>query len=275
MPITLRGYGRASNDKQVLTIEAQRDNTFKEFQHQLATGQIPADSIWGGFFADTDTCRATSFLKRPMGIHVAINTKPEDRIIVAAFDRMIASSIDCYETIEWAIKNKTYLVFMDLRIDSSTSAGRMALEMIGAVKGYERREICRRTRDVAQYQKSQGRPYGVPPIGYMVKTIIPVGGGRPMKYYFPCPAERRYGQCIVDLKDQHGMSYREIALKMYNAKIPNPRTGRIICDYPKVSTYYHAVKNGWPLHGGIQWKAPDFKYKIAKNDVIDLNRVSA
>lgn len=274
MPITLRGYGRASTDKQVLTIEAQRDNTHREFQHQLTTGQIPADSIWGGFFADTDTCRAVPFLKRPMGIHVALNSKPEDRIIVAAYDRMIASSIDCYETIEWAIKSQAYLIFMDLRIDSSTSAGRMALEMIGAVKGYERREISRRTREVLSHKREAGLPDGNAPIGYVTKTIIPVGG-KPMKYYMPCPAERRYGQAIVDLKDQHGMSYREIALKFFNAKIPNPRGTRLNCDFVKIGVYYRAAKAGWPLRGGVQWKPPSFKYKFADKKVIDLNRVSA
>lgn len=268
------GYGRVSTDKQAMSPETQRDLIQRDYKHRREIGNLAADVEWGGFVADTDVSRAVKFLHRPMGADIAMKIKAGDYLCVAAYDRFLGSMIDGHETLIWLKQQQINLIIIGMNVDTSTPLGKFFFDMMGAVKELDRAEVGRRTREGLAYRKSQGLPSGRPPLGWTIKTIIPVGG-RPMKYYFPCPAERRYGQCIVALKDDHGMSYREIALKLYNAKIPSPRTGRIICDYPKVSAYYHAVKNGWPLHGDIQWKSPDFKYKLAKNDVINLNRASA
>lgn len=275
MPITFYGYGRVSTDKQAVSPAAQCDMIQKEFAHQMATGALPPDSVWGGFIADTDVCRAIPFLHRPMGIHLAMNMKPGDRLCVSALDRLLGSPGDCESVIGWSKEKNIKLIIMDMRIDGSTSAGQVMLEVMTSFKGYERREIIRRTKEGLAYRRSQGLPAGKVPIGYMIKTIIPVGG-RPMKYYFPCPKERRYGDAIVALKDEHGMSDSDIALLFNRRKIPNPRSTRLNTDRCTINNYYRAVKNGWPLHDGLQWKKPEFKYKFAApNKTIDLTRASA
>lgn len=273
---TFYGYGRVSTDKQAMSPETQRDMIHRDFQHRVDMRKLPADITWGGFVADTDVSRAVKFLHRPMGATFALKMTAGDYLCVAAYDRLIGSLIDGHETLAWLKQKQINLIIIGMDVDTSTPLGKFFFDMMGAVKELERAEVGRRTREGLSYRRSQGLPAGYAPIGYVIKTIIPVGG-RPMKYYFPCPKQRRYGETIVALKDQHGMSYDNIALMLNREKIANPRsrTGRLSTDTCTVGNYYRAVKEGWPLHGGVQWKKPEFKFKFAPNETINLNRASA
>lgn len=269
------GYGRVSTDKQAMSPETQRDLIFKDFTHRKAMGTIPSDMEWGGFVADTDVSRAVKFLHRPMGGTMALKMKPGDFLCVAAYDRLIGSLIDGHETLQWIKQADVNLIIIGMNVDTSTPLGKFFFDMMGAVKDLERAEIGRRTREGLSYRRSQGRPTASPPIGYKVMNLIPLAGGPMVKWYMPNPSERRYAKYITELKDVHKLSFNDIALKFYNNHIKHPRTGkRQKCDPKCIFNYYHAMKKGWPLHGGIQWRKPDFKYTIAHN-TIDLRRVSA
>ncbi len=238
---------------------------------------MPADAIDGGFLADPDTSRSIEFLKRRMGVTIALQAKPEDRIIVAAYDRLIGSSIDCSRTLTWALTHKIHLVIMDLRIDMSTNHGRMICQIIAAVKENERLEIGRRIKESLAHRREKGLPTTNAPIGYQIKKIIPAGSNTPIKYYMPWKAERDYARMIVAMHDEQKLSFLQIGLNIMKNKIIKPRSGKVCEDKKDCKDYYHACKKDWPLHGGVQWKAPSYKFKIVSNntDVINLNRASA
>lgn len=280
MPTKFYGYGRASSDTQVASPETQRDLIRREFEHQKLTGLLPADAEWGGFWADTATCRITQFLERPSGIFLAMAMNPGDRLCVSAFDRLIGSPGGCESTLAWAREKQIHLVIMDMRIDSSTPVGQCMLEAMSAFKKYERSAINQRCKDGIARKKREGLPYnGVAPIGYRIGHIIPVGGGRQMKYYLPWLADRRYCDRIVLMHDQMGLSYEKISLKLWKEKVLRPRTGGVDIKPQEIMKCYHAVQNNYPLFNGVQWKPPAFKYKIVAKSrdlqPINLNVVSA
>jgi DNA invertase Pin-like site-specific DNA recombinase len=274
------GYGRASTDKQIASPEVQCEMTRLEFEHQKKIGIIP-DMEWGGFFADGNdlaTSRAVKFLHRPMGIHLATIVQPGDKVCVTALDRLLGSSSDAEATIEFFKSRNVGLVIMDMRgVDSSNSIGQLLLETMCAFKAYERREIGRRTKEAAAHRRRNGLPVnGSPPIGYKNRRIVPLGGGRAIKYYLPWDAEQNFCRMIVDWHDNHGISFARISTKVWKEKIKLPRTGKRDINQETVSKYYFAAKNGFPLHDGVQWKPPSFTYRLADTEVItDFNRVSA
>lgn len=266
------GYGRASTDKQTMSLDVQQHMTRLNFEYQTNSRILPPGTTYGGFFGDAATCREKHFLKRGAGGELAGLVKPGDIICVASYDRLFGSALDCFQTIAWSRERKVTLVIMDINLDTSTSAGQMFVEVMGAMKGYERREIGRRTREQKAYAKERGLPYGGRnPIGWKIKTIIPVMSKKPMKWYFPWVAERNYCNLIASLKDQHGLSMREIARKFTLEKVIKPRSGKVVSDFSDIAQYYRARKKGYPLPGGIQWKSPDFNFRLeGKSETIDL-----
>lgn len=270
MPTKFWRYGRASDDKQVLTPEVQADRTLLEYQHQLATGQIPPDTIDAGFIVDKDTSRSVHFLDRNGAQHIIANAVKGDRICVAAYDRMIGSPVDCALTLRWSLESGVDLVLMDLRVDTSTNHGRMIAHIIAAVKENEVLELRRRTREALAYRRKNGRPAGPPPIGYQVKTIMGIDGQK-RKWFFPYPKEREYCRMIAYLHEDLGMSMRAIVAKFCKENYCKPRSGKPPRQFSDVATFLRAYKKGYPLKNGAQWKAPDFRFNIVENDeVIDL-----
>jgi DNA invertase Pin-like site-specific DNA recombinase len=257
----LIGYGRASTDKQAMTPETQQAMTFADFGHRKLTARIPENTEWGGFFCDADVSSSLRFLQRPMGQHVASIVKPGDFICVAAFDRFIGSAADCEETIEWARTRKVQLVIMDMPFDSSTAVGETLLGVFAVFKKYNRFEISRRTREDKAHRRAMGYPHGPCPIGYQIKTIVTLDGKK-RKWFFPWQKERDYCRMIAFLNQDLGMSVRAIAEKFQRENYCKPRSGKPTKQYSDIAKFLRAYKQGYPLHGGVQWKAPDFRYKF-------------
>lgn len=270
------GYGRASTDKQVASPETQRDMITLEFNHQKAIGIVGSDMEWGGYVADGES-RSVKFLHRPMGQFLALVLQKGDKLCVTALDRLLGSSSDAEGTIEFMNSRGVGLVIMDMRIDASNSIGQLMLENMCAFKAYERREIGRRTKEGLDYRRRNGLPIGgrQPPIGWQIKTIVPLGGGKPMKYYLPAENERIFCNQLLHLHEVEEISFRRLATKIWKEKIINPRTGKYDMTPNMVMNYCNAVKNDWPLYDGIQWKPPGFSYKVVNTKPIDFSRVSA
>lgn len=275
MPITFHRYGLEPLDPDALSAEAQEEVTRQEFLRQQEAGELPADAIDGGFIADTATTKAVRFRHRPAAGHLLLRVQPGDRICVTTYDVLMQSHFHVGETLEWARAANVGLVFVDLKIDSSTEAGRKSLGLLATVNGYQTSGTMRRLQVDMARRRAQGLvSSGEAPLGYQIKTIIPLGGGKPMKYYLPWDAEREYGERIVAMHDEQGMSFPAIAVDLWKRKIcqPRSRTGEP-CDRVRVRAFYRRCKAGWPLHGGVQWKPPIFKYTVAKT--IDFNKIGA
>jgi DNA invertase Pin-like site-specific DNA recombinase len=270
MPPTFRGSGRASRDHQRMTLATQQAMVTAHYEYGLLTGNLPKGTIWGGFVADPATCRDNRLMHRPGGKAVIEASKKGDYICGASFDRLFGSTLDCYETIDWAKHKGVHIVIMNLNLDTSTPAGRMFMEIMGAMKAFEREEIIRRIKEDKAYRKSAGIPYSAAPVGYVIKKIV-TPDGRKMKHYFPDLAQRKYANLIIAMHDEQGLSFKEIGLKLLQMGVKKPTSGKINPDPMDAYRWYKRAKDGWLLPGGLQWKAPDFRFKYeGKSEYVDL-----
>ena len=278
MTLTFYRYGLAPFDELALSAEEQAAVTKQEFLRQLAAGELPADAVDGGFVADPERPQSQlKFLQRAMGAHIAMRCQPGDRICVTSFDRLMCSA-DTRDTLDWARMRDIGLIFIGQKIDTSTPHGREFIELLAELKGNDRRDIGRKIRARNKRRRELGlvTSGGQAPLGYQTKLIVPLGGGKPMKYYMPWEEERQYGELIVKMHDEMGLSYRRIAVKFWTQNVRQPRSGLSASHHCNIIFYYKRCKQGWPLPGGVAWKPPQFEYRLAKpRRVIDFNKVSA
>lgn len=267
MPITFFRYGRSSIDGKSLSPEEQAAQTAQEFRRQKSKGELPADAIDGGFLADTDVQLAVKFLHRNAAIHIAMKCKPGDRICVTSYDRLVESTVDACETLEWAQLMQIGLVFVDMGVDTSTPHGQQFIKLLGMVKKQDRNEFSRRGIEINARRREQGLiAGGRAPLGYTLREIVLVDGKR-MKYYFPWAEERQYAQRIITMHDEQGLSFERIAVKFWQHNIVQPRTGTTPSCKQAVLNYYHRAKMGWPLPGGVKWQPPEFNYKLSRKSL--------
>jgi hypothetical protein len=70
-----------------------------------------------------------------------------------------------------------------------------------------------------------------------------------------------------------GLRFSQIAIQFWKHKIIKPRSGQNTVGVNDVRKYYHRCKDGWPLPGGVKWRPPDFRYKVVRPIVIDMNKI--
>lgn len=84
-----------------------------------------------------------------------------DALIVAKLDRLSRSARDLCDLLEQSEREGWSLILLDLGIDTTTPAGRVQAQVIGAFAEYERRIISQRTRDAMAQAKARGVHCGV------------------------------------------------------------------------------------------------------------------
>jgi site-specific DNA recombinase len=84
---------------------------------------------------------------------------------LSRFGRNMKQNLETYDLLE---EDDIDLAFLDLRVDTSTGAGRLMRNMMTAMAEYESDLISERWKDVHRYLRSQGRPVGgtSTPYGY-------------------------------------------------------------------------------------------------------------
>lgn len=114
---------------------------------------------WGGMFIDrTVSAYKKHLILRPAGYELHSAMRAGDHVIFARLDRAFRSMIDQANTLRLWEDDGRIIHFVDLQIDSSTAAGKMALNMMGAVNQCESDLKSERIRAAFAVKRRLGLP---------------------------------------------------------------------------------------------------------------------
>jgi DNA invertase Pin-like site-specific DNA recombinase len=95
-----------------------------------------------------------------------VRRKEVDVVIVAKLDRLTRSVKDLAELLELFQKRNVSLVSVAEALDTGSAAGRLVLNIMGAVGQWERESIAERTATALRHKRSLRRVYNHEPYGY-------------------------------------------------------------------------------------------------------------
>ena len=214
---TAIGYVRVSTQEQAtegVSLDAQRDRIRAYCKlHGIKLIDIKADEgISGGT------------LNRP-GLQTALEMLRRGRantLIVAKLDRLSRSLKDVCTLVEELFGDERYnLLSLCGMVNTHSAAGRMVLMNLANFSQYEREMTSERTRAAFQYMKAQGIRLGLAPYGYELSQDRDDNGRRLL---VPLDHEQEVLRKIESLRAD-GLSLREIAKSLNEAKIPARRDG--------------------------------------------------
>ena len=235
----LYGYGRASTDRQQITLLAQEEVCMSYLKLRVAAGD---DLTWGGWHPDPAVTSKLPFFDRPMGAKLLGTIRPGDVIVISNFDRIFRSVRDCDATIKLMNSMEVRLAILDIDIRTDTALGKAFMNIIAVIKELERDDCSRRTREALQYKARQGQPINLhAPIGWKV-----IGSKKDSKYV-PNSDIRRWCYEIVRLHEEKGWDFKDITKRFKERNVPyfNPRSTR--WKETVVRWAYVAAKCGFPV----------------------------
>jgi len=146
------------------------------------------------------------FLARHGGQALHKSLSKGDHIVFARFDRGFRSTADALKMLEMWKRRNVSVHFVDLRCDLDTAQGQFLITIVAACAQLEAQRTSERNKAVAARLRAQNRPAtGHAPMG---KRIIGPKGQRRYCWNWD---ERRIMKRIVELHDNHGMSFAKIA----------------------------------------------------------------
>lgn len=192
------GYLRVSTDKQAefgVSLEAQREKVAayaKLYDVELV------DVI-------VDAGESAKSLERP-GLQKALGmlrSGQAEALLVVKLDRLTRSVRDLGELVErYFAGGKWTLLSVGEQIDTRSAAGRLVLNVLGAVSAWEREAIGERTSAALQHKKALGECTGQVPYGYRL--------AEDGVHLERVPAELAVVEEARRLREQ-GLSLREVA----------------------------------------------------------------
>lgn len=187
---TVYGYCRVSTEGQEdgAGLDAQAIAIRQEAERRGWTSvDIRREVVSGGKRVD----------QRPVLAEILDQISAGDVLVVAKGDRLARSLVVLAGLLEDSDRRGWSLVLLDLGVDTSTPAGRLSAQVVGAAAEYERQMIRARTRDGLAVKRSQG-----------------VRLGRPVQMDAETRAE------VVRLRVQGGWTLRQIAEEMTTRGVP-------------------------------------------------------
>lgn len=157
---TAIGYVRVSTDRQGLSLEAQAE---KIRAMAVVKGVELADLI-------VDEAESAKDLNRPgvQKLLALVKARKVGIVIIAKLDRLTRNVRDLGELVELLNAKGVSLVSVAETLDTTTAAGRMVMNMIGAVSQWEREVISERTTVALKQKRANGEAAGNVPYGYRV-----------------------------------------------------------------------------------------------------------
>lgn len=210
-PKTLRaiGYARVST-------EAQADSGLS-LEHQDAKVRAMAtvhDATLLEVIVDGGASAKT--LDRPGMVRLLamVDARQVDAVIVTKLDRLTRSVRDLGDLLETFQRRNVRLISVGESLDTSTAAGRLAMNIMASVSQWEREAIGERTKDALQAKRARGERAGTEPYGYRAIE------GQTLSRHEP---EQRTLRLIEECREA-GYSLRATADEL-NAKGFTTRTG--------------------------------------------------
>ena len=154
-----------------------------------------------------------------------------DALIVARLDRVTRNirELDHFLT-EVCQKNGVSLISIEEGLDTSTRAGRKAIELVDIIAKWDTKRISDRTREIIARKRAKGERVGHAPFGYTYRDKKLVG----------MDDEQKVIRIICD-KREEGLSYHRIAKYLNEQQIASKRGG--IWYAETVKTVYQSVQN--------------------------------
>jgi len=154
------GYGRASTDKQTLTIAAQEE---KVRQYCQMEGLELAS-----FVKDPATSSRKPFGRREGGQKLCdlVAKGKVSHIVIAKLDRAFRSTVESLTTLQKWQDAGVKVHLLDLKVDTSTPLGLFFLSVLSAVAEFERGQCGERTKAALRHAQANGKvvsrylPYG-------------------------------------------------------------------------------------------------------------------
>jgi site-specific DNA recombinase len=87
-------------------------------------------------------------------------------VAIYALDRLTRSVKDLAELLEMFQKRGVAVVSLSERIDTSSAAGRMIVNLLGTVNQWQREAIAERTAAALAHKRDSGKVYGTTPYGF-------------------------------------------------------------------------------------------------------------
>jgi len=117
-----------------------------------------------------DAAESAKDLRRPGMSHLLemVDAGAVDIVIVHKLDRLTRSVRDLGDLLDRFERRGVALVSVNESLDTGTAAGRLVLNIMGAVSQWEREAIAERTRDALQSKKAKGERVGTVPFGFTV-----------------------------------------------------------------------------------------------------------
>ncbi|MEP5730003.1 MAG: recombinase family protein [Sulfitobacter sp.] len=120
--------------------------------------------------------------KRPVFEALVAQLKSGDALVVWDLDRAFRSTIDAITTAEKLMTRGVEFQIVSLSIDTATPHGEFAYTIMAAAAQFERRLLCKRTREGLAATRRRGTRLGRPPklskaqIGMASKRLVDLGG---------------------------------------------------------------------------------------------------
>jgi site-specific DNA recombinase len=118
-----------------------------------------------------DAGESAKSLQRPaMGrLLELVDARAVQVVIIAKLDRLTRSVRDLGDLLERFQRRGVALVSVAESLDTSSAAGRLVINVMGAVSQWEREAIGERTRDALRHKRATGRAWNHAPYGWRLE----------------------------------------------------------------------------------------------------------
>ena len=139
------GYARTSTVEQMAGLEAQERDLKQAGVDKLFSEKVSSVAMRGQLEAALDYCREG------------------DALIVTKLDRLARSVPDLVDITERLEAKGVTLITLNLNLDTSTSTGKLMLNMLGSIAQFERELMLERQLEGIQKAKKEGKYKGRAP----------------------------------------------------------------------------------------------------------------
>lgn len=200
------GYIRVSSDRQAekgFSLETQMAKIADYCRYnELQEPEIVADEgISGRTIAKRDGIK--SILERLPSI---------THIVVPSLSRLGRNTAEAIHISSLCDKHKVTLHVLDLKLDTSTAAGKMFFQIMASLAEFESNQLSERIRSVLLHKRKTGQKYSRPPLGFGENNEV-------------IPEEMNTVRSIFELYSK-GWSMKKISVMLNNSGITGKRGGR-------------------------------------------------
>lgn len=212
-------YIRVSSKLQVLkgkSLEEQEEQLTRHFAYIAAEAGDKAP-IWGGVYKDAGVSAGkTPFRKRAAGAALAERLRPGDHVSIVSLDRGFRNFKDAVENIEAWIALGVIVHVLDFKLSTDSLVGTMVLRILAVCAQFQRDKCRERIMEVKAMMRGQGLLlYEAHAQGWRYVKGKNGQRGRPV----PDEAERQTIRSIARMKDEDGLSFHDITVKLLENRI--------------------------------------------------------